>query len=78
MRAVLAATLLSHAAVVFAAVTTAEKNALLDLYNGAGGQWWLATWPTSTDPCVPTAWLGVTCSSSPDRVVYVRAPRTTA
>ena len=49
---------------VTAATPTAQVNALVALYNAAGGPFWASiTTPWSGDPCSP-AWTGVTCVSS--------------
>jgi hypothetical protein len=66
--------LASHA---LAAVSAAERAFLSDLYSATGGSSWDPVptgWSglgTGADPCTPTAWGGITCATSPDRIVYV-------
>jgi hypothetical protein len=68
-----------------AAVSPGERQALVDLYLSTNGTYWVPAPPgpaivgwsnhtnSSVDPCVPSSstWTGVTCASSPDRIVYV-------
>ncbi len=73
--AFLVACLTAGLAGVGAVVDPAERAALVDLYlNTSGPTLWKSRtgWAnytiSSVDPCVPTKWFGVACSTLPDHV----------
>lgn len=65
----------SHCWRVEAAVSTGERQALVDVYlasnltQTSGLTGWSSYSNLSVDPCTPTAWQRVTCLRTPDRVV---------
>ncbi len=65
---------------VFAAGVSAHERLGLELlYNAtSGASWslqagngWNNIYNRAVDPCVPSAWQGVQCSSTPDRIMWV-------
>jgi hypothetical protein len=60
---------------VFADVSQAERDALVDLYNDTNGpQWRKSTNWLNGDPCSNT-WFGVACNPSGTNVVLLRLSR---
>lgn len=45
-----------------------EKNVLLDFYHAFNLS--KPLWNISTDPCTPTAWTGITCSSTTNAIGF--------